>query len=410
MSSFSKSTLKRASALGFGLMAAFGAMAVAAVAAPQASAQQNVNREFGLPFQEARAAITARNWPLAQQKVDAAAPHARSTQEKYYLDLARYQIAAGQNNTARTISAAEALIANPGTPAAQKSQLRSSLPPLYERAGQKDRAIAIMKELVGEGGTAQQNLWLATTYNTARNYPEAIRYGERAMRLAGARPAETYFKILMQAYFNSNNKPKYYEIVEKAVLLYPKDEYWRPLINRIETEPNYRTDHRLDLFRLRQAAGINLNTTERGELASQAMYRGFAAEAAAALTPLPSGADAALRQRAATATTQAATQAASLPVAEREATGATGRGPMIAAVAERYLASGNNAKAVTLYQAALAKGIPDAGDADLARLRLGIAQFRAGQKDAARTTWGTIRTNNVAVAMAKIWVLVSRVR
>ena len=44
-----------------------------------------------------------------------------------------------------------------------------------------------------------------------------------------------------------------------------------------------------------------------------------------------------------------------------------------------------------------------------AKLHLGIAQFKGGQKDAARTTWSGIKSDAGAESLAHAWTAISKV-
>jgi hypothetical protein len=69
---------------------------------------------------------------------------------------------------------------------------------------------------------------------------------------------------------------------------------------------------------------------------------------------------------------------------------------------------GQHAKAIELIQKGIAKGGMDEGQLGLAKLRLGIAQFKAGQADAARKTWGEVKADNGSGALARTWTTISR--
>ena len=44
------------------------------------------------------------------------------------------------------------------------------------------------------------------------------------------------------------------------------------------------------------------------------------------------------------------------------------------------------------------------------RLHLGIAQYRAGQKDAAQATWAEVKSDNGAGMLAKNWTIISKLK
>ena len=67
-------------------------------------------------------------------------------------------------------------------------------------------------------------------------------------------------------------------------------------------------------------------------------------------------------------------------------------------------------KAIETLQAALSKGIASPEETAFARLHLGIAQYRAGQADAARTTWAEVKSDNGTTVLAQTWTLISKIK
>ena len=65
-----------------------------------------------------------------------------------------------------------------------------------------------------------------------------------------------------------------------------------------------------------------------------------------------------------------------------------------------YLATGNNAKAVEMYNLALQKG---GIDADEANTRIGIAHARAGQAAEAKAAFGKVTTTGPRAEIASFW-------
>ena len=86
---------------------------------------------------------------------------------------------------------------------------------------------------------------------------------------------------------------------------------------------------------------------------------------------------------------------------------ATGAGYV--AVAESYMANGDTAKAIDNFQKGLTKGALEPGEVDYAKLRLGIAQLKAGKKDDARKTWAEVKSDNGSGWLARVWTAISKI-
>lgn len=96
-------------------------------------------------------------------------------------------------------------------------------------------------------------------------------------------------------------------------------------------------------------------------------------------------------------------------LAKSEADAATkATGDAYALTAESWLGSGDNTKAIDLFQKALTKGNMDAGATDFVKLRLGIAQFKGGKKADATKTWQSIKADNGAGWLAKSWLAIAK--
>jgi TolA-binding protein len=72
------------------------------------------------------------------------------------------------------------------------------------------------------------------------------------------------------------------------------------------------------------------------------------------------------------------------------------------------MGAGDYKKAIDLFGKALEKGNMEAGATDLVKLRLGIAQWKGGQKDAAKKTWQSIKSDNGAGWLAKSWLAIAK--
>jgi hypothetical protein len=86
---------------------------------------------------------------------------------------------------------------------------------------------------------------------------------------------------------------------------------------------------------------------------------------------------------------------------------ASGRPESLVVLGEAYSTSGDQNKAIEAIGEGLKSSDLDDGEKDFARLQLGIAQFRAGKMEAARKTWGEIKSHNGSLALARAWRIIS---
>ncbi|HEV7692187.1 MAG TPA: hypothetical protein VGO52_15230, partial [Hyphomonadaceae bacterium] len=165
----------------------------------------------------------------------------------------------------------------------------------------------------------------------------------------------------------------------------------------------------IDIYRAAMAAGVKLAPNELDAYASETVNKGLPGEAVAALEPVKAELTATAQATLANAGKKAAEDKAGLAKDEKN-TLAKGTGETIANLGEAYMTYGDNAKAIELMKAGLAKGIADAGKADIVKLHLGIAQNRSGDKAGAQATWAEIKADNGAAVLAKMWTTISKVK
>lgn len=416
-----KSVRNRLPAMGLGLALALGMTAGAVTLAPAALAQA-AKPEFGNPLNEAKAAMQAKNWTLATQKIDQAAPHAKSSADKKLVMTFRLAAAQGSGNKASYATALENAINSGLYSATEVKSYRRDLMSAYQAAGQKDKSMAATAAYIKDfGGDEQLYLVLASDALKARDYTGAIDNGNKAIdmaRKAGRKPKQEAYNIVQKALYDSKKMDAYYSMLEKVVTDYPNENNWKTLINSAQKAQGWNPRAMgLERFRLLSEAKVKLSPSEKVEMSKAAEARYMFAETESVLKQFfgPGGkgeglseADKAKAQRTyELAVAEAKKSKAALPTEETAAVSA-GDGLKIAEVAEKNMVFGNTAKAVELFTAAIPK-ITDPGQADLARLRLGIAQYRSGKAADARKTWETVKTNAAASALARGWIAVSKI-
>jgi tetratricopeptide (TPR) repeat protein len=399
-----------------------GVTGAAILAAPGVVAQTSSTPEFVNPYKEANAALKARRWADAIAKADQASPHAKSQQEKLGVASLRVAAYAGSGNKAKQIEAMEQQIATGGLNAAQVRATRQGIIGLYSQLGQDAKAVQLTREFINSyGGTSDLYAYLASEGLKSGDRKGAIDNAQKAIdaaRKEGKRPSEKWHNIIMKANFDAGNLDAYYAALERAVLDFPKDEYWRALIVRAEKAPKFRrTDTQLDISRAMQASKIKMKLEDLKGHGEQALSRRMPIESEAVMKPLFDngtfgGANDKNAARNKSLLATAAAQAKSMReagLAAAETAAATApTGAAFAEVGEAYMTAGDHKKAIELMNKGIAKGGLPPEAVALVQLRLGIAQLRSGDKEGARKTWAAIKADNGAQELAKAWTLISR--
>lgn len=413
MQTFGKTMRNSLPALGLSLMTALGLASASFVAAPAAMAQNKAKKEFVENFNAASSALSSRNWSTALAKADAAWPHAANTQQKSALEQIRVAAScdASIKNHAGCIAAIEKAKATGGLQSSIVKNYDQMLAGRYSDSGNSAKALAQTKaNITAYGGTATELAFVAKKSLEAKNYSDAVSYINKA--IAKGSPTATQYNILLNAYQAQGKLDDFYRTVEKIAPIYKTETYWRMLIERSRKEKNYKTGVAgLDVYRALEAAGVKLKPDEKYEMAEMARNRGVPIEASAAWDDLvkvnaPQVAKNKaliddLKKRA------AADKATEL--AKSEATGATrASGDPLATTAEGYMAAGNYAKAIELFNKSLKIGQMEPGAVDLIKVRLGVAEWKGGKKDDAKKTWASVKADNGAAWLAKSWLAIAK--
>jgi len=425
MQTLGKALRRRIPAIGLGLVSAFGLMAGAtAITAPAAYAQAKTSKEFGMPFNEARTLIQAKNYSAALPKLDQAAPHAKTAQEKLAVEQLRTAVYAGTGNKAKLISSLEVQLALGGLPAETVKSHKRTILGLYGEVGNDAKALQLTKEFLNSyGGDSALYAYVGSRAFQAKNYADAIEYSSKAIdqaRKEGKRPDERWFNIEARSYFDQNKMDQYYASLERAAAVYPKDTYFEALIQRAEKAPKFsRIESEIDLYRAKKAAGLSLSKSQQLAMGESAFASRLPAEAELYWKPLAdSGYIGGPEDKNATRTkkmwadiqSQAKAErnggiAGSVADAEKAATGV-----VYAEVGEAYFGLEDYSTAADLIQKGIAKGGMKPDELANAQLRLGIAQYKAGQKSEAKKTWAGIKSDNGAEELAAVWTLIANTK
>ena len=380
-----------------------------AFAAPAWAEQDAVRSEVGKPLQSAQELIKGKKYRDALEKLhEADQITGKSPYEVSLVEQLRLIVAAGSGDGAAALKAYEAWQATGRlSPADQLRYLSAVANTFYQN---KDYANAAQwaKRYFSEGGQDPQvSTLLIQSYYLGGDYAATAKAVQDILK-KDDHPSETHLQLLASSYQKLNDTANYSATLEKLVAFYPKPEYWADLIHRIVTRPGFADRLSLDVGRLEQALG-NLKTTEQyvdhAELALQA---GLPAEAKQVLDQgfakgvLGAGPDADRHRRLKElAQTNAAKDLAGLAKEEADALAAKDGNALVAA-GLNYLVNNQPEKAAQLIEKGLEKG--GLKHPEDARLHLGIALVKAGQKSKAVDVFHAVQGSDGTADLARLWV------
>ena len=382
------------------------AQAAAPAAAPTARAEVAKPLQLAQDLLKAGKAVEA----LAELRV-AEQVGSLNDYERYLIARTRAVAALKANELALAITAFDAALASPLTPAADRPSLLDTLARSQLQLRQYGPAAATLRRYQQEGGQdaavralLPQALYLSGDAAAAAKELLPMVQADEA---AGRRPTEATLRLLVSAYAKANDEAGVYAALARQAALYPKPEVWAQLLSRVPAQPSFNPSLTLDLLRLKQASGALRDEAEDLELAVLAMEGGLSTEALLALEAgtqagrLGTGPNAAehqkLRDKAAKASAKEKAQLAS----DRSAAQAAKDGNALTLVGTAAVSAGNPADGAKALADGLARG--GVKKPDEARLHLAWAWVKAGNADEAVKVLDTIKGVDGSAELARLW-------
>jgi hypothetical protein len=311
---------------------------------------------------------------------------------------------------------------------------------------------ALISPCMPEASKPERYKTLVGMYSALRNFPKAIDYGNRALKISrdpelqvavaqayyqsgdpknsarvmnelltsikssGHVPKEQQLLLVLAACTKAGDNPCVSKVYEELVSNYPKPDYWQQLMRSLRSGDTNDLQ-KLNVMRLAVQVDVMKDPDEYKEMAQLALEEKLGGEAQAVLETgftkkiFVSERDVSVNTRLlAAAKKEAALSKAALPQAEAVARAAA-TGDADVKVGAQYLGFGDTAKAIESLQrgitkGGIAKGLPEeAQKVDEANMLLGLAQLRNNNKAAAAKAFGAVKRDPTMVRIAKLWLL-----
>ncbi len=293
---------------------------------------------------------------------------------------------------------------------ARSSSLRKGLLQLSYQIKDYPKAVDYGRRLIADGSTDEavhlltvQSLYLQNDFKGAEKM--AADY-IASLEQKAQTPPDMALQLFTSSCIKQEDDACTIRALEKQAQYYPKKETWPNLtllLFRAGGEANT-----LNIFRLSREMGGMVRGEEFTEMAQLSIEKGLPGEAQATIEEgqvkgLFAG-NKATQELAtrllATAKTQAAADKPTLLKQDVEAAGKK-NGEVDVRIGTAFLSYGEYAKAITAFERGLAKG--NARNPEEARLNLGIAQLRAGNKEAAAATFASVKGDETLKRLARLW-------
>jgi len=380
--------------------------------APAHAQSEAMRAEVGKPLQQAAELLKANRAKDALAKVrEADAVPNRSPAEQLMIERMRGAAAARAGETQTAIKAYESVLASGKAGGAEQGQIAATMAHLYAQTKDWNRTREWAQKAKQQGASAaDMDKLLAYVSSQTGDYAAIARDAQasiEAAEKAGRRPEENDLLALADAQRRTNNAAGQTATLEKLVAHYPKKEYWAAVLGRIQGKPGFSGRLALDVDRLKREAKVLDKTEDYVELAQLALQEAQAAEAKAVLDDgfarglLGKGAEAERQKRLLALATQ---RAADAPKALAEAEAEAKDGNALVRAGMGYSGLGQHDKAIALIQKGIARG--DLRNPEDAKLHLGIAWLRAGNKAKAAEAFRSVKGTDGTADLARLWLRV----
>jgi hypothetical protein len=377
-----------------------------------AAPELKVSDEFRKPAAAADAALKLKDLATADTQLTAAEAVAKTDDEKYYSTYLRLQLELERKNEAGQMKALGLLASNPKTPADRVNVYGGIYNYMLgaELIKQKKPAEAIPALLKARQlGTKQDDLpvLLANAYAATGKNAEAIvevNNAIEASKAAGRKPPIDWYKFVIPRVKASGDNAATAAWLKRFIAEYPTVQNWRwsiQVFRQGAPAGGGKTD-RLNLYRLMRATNALADRGDYADYAFAAQQSGLPWEAVAVIDEgrksgkIPAG-DADVG-RTYTASQAAVKSEGSLDALAKQSAAAKD-GRTAQQTADAFLASGNYARALELYDLSLQKAGVDADEVNLNR---GVALRALGRKDEAKTVFGTVK--GAYASTAQLWL------
>lgn len=387
------------------------------VLAPVAGAAEQANkittRAVAEPLKKAQQAMSRKQWDTALAEIEKAqAVGSKTPFEAYQLDEFLGYVLLQQKKFAAAAPVFERTLNSGFLPAAKVDERTRTVAQLYFTLRDYRKTVEWSKkwrdkypnELEAAVLLGQSYYLLNDFKSAAATMTSAVDQAQRA----GQKPKEDWLKIILTSQFRLDNRDGRSQALKKMVRHYPKTEYWANLLD-LYRHADASDRITLGYYRLMNEVGVLKDQADYMEMAQLAMDAGVPGEARqivergfqnGTLKSSNKTEQGRYDRLLAAARKQAAADAASLAQLAKE-TEKTTVGQADVALGQAYLSYGNYDAAIAALQRGIGKG--GVTHLDEARISLGIAHLKKGQKDLASRAFKAVRNGSEWQDLAELW-------
>lgn len=358
--------------------------------------------------------MTAKKFTEIQANITAAEAFPNVTPyEAYVINRMKLALAATSGNDAMAMASLEPVINSGRLDPKEKADFIEALANYNYNAKNYPKAIEWLKVYQKESATPDKvRPALARAYLVTNDFASAKAELEKiiaAADKAGTKPSQDDLRLMAGAAGKLKDTALYTATLERLVTLYPSSEFWTDVLRRTTNKTTFNDRLRLDGYRLQMTVAKEMEDDEYLDMAERAMMTGFFGEAKQVLDAgfaagkLGTGKEASKhKQLLDKATKGAADDAKTIDAGEAGALKAKTGTPMVN-LGYAYVTLGQFDKGIELMKQGITKG--GLKNPEDAKLRLGVAQAKAGKKDEALKTFETVKGTDGTADLARYWTM-----
>ena len=398
--------------------AAVGAAVLSLGFAFGAAAQQKgegVRPEVGKPLQAAQALVKQRKGREAMAEIaKAEAVPNRTPYENQVIAQMKAAAATAAGDNDAVIRSNEALLSSGKVSGREALPLIQGVAVAYYNKKDYAEAAKWTQRYFKEGGNdASMRTVLLQSYYLGNDCNAVSKMlGSVTSEESTRKPSEEELQILANCYLRQKDTGGYVSAIEKLVIFYPKKEYWTDLLARVQKKPGFSDRLSLNVYRLRLETGNLSKTDDYMEMAQLALQAGYPAEAKQVVDrgyevkALGVGPEADRHKRLRDLVMKSVEESQKNRAKDEQEALAAKDGNDLVKIGMNYVFEGKGDKGIGLIEQGIKKG--GLKRPEDAKLTLGYAQLKAGQRARGVQTLREVKGTDGAADMARLWALHAR--
>lgn len=379
-----------------------------------AAAEPALPPAIGRPLAAARNALLAHRYPQAMAALrQAEAVPNKTPEENLIVAEMRASIDQASGDLAGASRAFQQLLSSGQVPASEAAKLmQNEISIAFHQQDYKSVVYWAERYLKSNPSDSQMRGYLIRGYYELHNYTQAARLQQQQIQMEtrnGRPPREEQLQLLYNCQQHSGDEAGQLATMKQLVTYYPKPDYWLNVIDNLRRSPTFSDRLLLDVYRLEFSLSLVNKPEDAMDMAELALQDGLPGEAKTVIDKSYAGGllgtgPEAPRQERLRALVNKTYDARKKTLGQDVAAAESDRdGNRLLALGETYVSYDMFDKGLPMMEEAIRKD--QLRHPQDAKLHLGLAYWKAGQKAKAIAELKTVGGNEGDADLAQLWIL-----